>query len=111
VLNERGEIVSATMANIFWVKEGTVYTPALITGAINGITREAVLEVAQTQFIPVVEGVYEIADLTDADEIFLTSSSLGVGIITTFDFRQYTVTVGSVAARLRTGFQALTKGI
>jgi len=108
VLNERGEIVSATMANIFWVKDGTVYTPTLNSGAIAGITREALLEVAEKHFIPVVEGVYEMADLTDADEIFLTSSSLGVGIITTFDFRQYTVAVGSMAARLRADFQALT---
>jgi len=107
VLNERGEIVSATMANIFWVKDGTVYTPALSTGAVAGITREVVLDVAQKHFIPVVEGVYEIADLTEADEIFLTSSSLGVGIVTTFDFRQYTVAMGNVSARLREGFQSL----
>ena len=40
-LNERGEIAAATMANIFWVKDGTVYTPALSTGAIAGITRGA----------------------------------------------------------------------
>ena len=47
VLNERGEIVSATMANLFWVKEGTLHTPALSTGAIAGITRATVIELAR----------------------------------------------------------------
>jgi branched-subunit amino acid aminotransferase/4-amino-4-deoxychorismate lyase len=108
MLNERGEIVSATMANIFWVKDGTVQTPTLSSGAIAGITREAVLELSAKHFIPVVEGVYEIADLTDADEIFLTSSSLGVGIVTTFDFRSYAIAAGSVASRLAEIYREFT---
>jgi aminodeoxychorismate lyase len=107
MLNERGEIVSATMANIFWVKDGTVHTPNLGTGAIAGITREAVIDLAEKQFIPVVEGVYEMADIAEADEIFLTSSALGVGIVTTFDFRRYSVAAGSVASRLIEGFRTL----
>jgi aminodeoxychorismate lyase len=100
MLNERGEIVSATMANIFWVKEGTLHTPALSTGAIAGITRAAVIELAGRQFIPVIEGVFELADLTEADEIFLTSASLGVALVTTFDFRQYSVATANICARL-----------
>ena len=91
MLNERGEIVSATMANIFWVKEGTVYTPSLSTGTMAGITRAAVIELAEKQFIPVIEGVFELSDLTEADEIFLTSASFGVAPVTTFDFRRYSV--------------------
>jgi branched-subunit amino acid aminotransferase/4-amino-4-deoxychorismate lyase len=100
MLNERGEIVSATMANILWVKDGTLHTPALSTGAIAGITRAAVIELAVKQFIPVIEGVYELADLADADEIFLTSASLGVAFVNTFDFRQYSVASGNICARL-----------
>lgn len=100
MLNERGEIVSATMANIFWVKEGTLHTPALSTGAMAGITRAAVIELVGRQFIPVIEGVFELADLTEADEIFLTSASLGVALVTTFDFRQYSATAANICARL-----------
>jgi 4-amino-4-deoxychorismate lyase len=107
MLNERGEIVSATMANIFWVKDGTLHTPALNTGAIAGITRDAVIELASRQFIPVIEGVYELGDLTEADEIFLTSSSLGVALVTTFDFRRYSVTTSTVCARLSQAFKEL----
>ena len=109
MLNERGEIVSATMSNIFWVKDGTVHTPTLSTGALAGVTRACVIELAGKHFIPLVEGVYEMQDLTDADEIFLTSASLGVAIVTTFDFRTYSVSTGSAAATLRDAFLAITK--
>ncbi len=108
MLNERGEVVSATMANIFWVKEGTLHTPALSTGTVPGVTRAAVVELATRQFVPVIEGVYELADLTDAEEIFLTSASYGVAPVTTFDFRQYTVVAGSIYARVLDAFKNLT---
>ena len=105
VLNERGEIVSATTANLFWASNGTLHTPALSTGALAGITRECVLEIANKHFMPVLEGVYEMPDLTDADEIFLTSSSVGVAPVTTFDFRRYTV--GSLTEIIRQNYQNL----
>jgi branched-subunit amino acid aminotransferase/4-amino-4-deoxychorismate lyase len=107
MLNERGEIVSATMANIFWFKDGTLHTPGLSTGAMAGITRAAVIELAGKQFIPVIEGVYELADLGEADEIFLTSASLGVAQVTTFDFRGYPVTAGNTCVRISEAFKAL----
>jgi branched-subunit amino acid aminotransferase/4-amino-4-deoxychorismate lyase len=109
VLNERGEIVSATTANIFWAKNGTVHTPTLSTGALAGITRECVLDVANKHFIPLVEGVYEMADLVDADEIFLTSSGIGVAPVTTFDFRRYAVEPESIVNIIRQAFSKLTQ--
>ncbi len=107
MLNERGEIVSATMANIFWVKEGTIHTPALSTGALAGVTRGAVIELAAKNFIPLIEGVYELADLTEAEEIFLTSASYGVAPVTTFDFRQYSLAAESASSRLAAGLKKL----
>ena len=108
VLNERGEIVSATTANIFWTKDGTIHTPALSTGALAGITRECVIEISEKHFIPLLEGVYEMPDLTDADEIFLTSSSLGVAPVTTFDFRRYAVDA-AITTTIRQAFEKLTR--
>jgi len=109
VLNERGEIVSATTANLFWAKNGTLHTPALSTGALAGITRECVIELANQRFIPLVEGSYEMQDLTDADEIFLTSSSLGVAPVTTFDFRRYSPE-GSITTNIAHGYSQLSRG-
>lgn len=100
MLNERGELVSATMASIFWVKEGTLHTPTLSTGTLPGVTRAAVIQLATGKFIPVVEGAYELGDLTDAEEIFLTSASYGVAPVTTFDFRRYTIAASSISLKL-----------
>ena len=105
MLNERGEIVSGTLANIFWSKNGTIHTPALSTGAIAGVTRELVIEMAAKHFIPLVEGVYEMSDLTEADEIFLTSSGIGIAQVTTFDFRRYAVEPGTIVGTLTNAFQ------
>jgi branched-subunit amino acid aminotransferase/4-amino-4-deoxychorismate lyase len=108
VLNERGEIVSATTANLFWAKNGTLHTPNLSTGALAGITRECVIELANRSFIPLLEGIYEMQDLTDADEIFVTSSSLGVAPVTTFDFRRYSAE-GTLTTTIANAFNQLSR--
>ena len=108
VLNERGEIVSATTANLFWANNGTLHTPGVSTGALAGITRECVIDIANKHFIPLLEGVYEMPDLTDADEIFLTSSSLGVGPVTTFDFRRYSE--GPLTTTIAEAYRQLNRG-
>ena len=114
MLNERGEIVSATMANIFWTRNGTLHTPALSSGAVAGITRAMAIELAEKNFIPVLEGAYEMQDLTEADEIFLTSSSLGLARVTTFDFRRYAIEACKIAGLISNALLRLsgdTQGI
>lgn len=108
MLNERGELVSGTMANLFWVKEGTVHTPSLASGAVAGVTRARTITLASEISIPLVEGVYELNDLADAEEVFLTSAGWGVAAVTTFDFHRYAVNVGSVTTILREAFRQLT---
>jgi len=108
VLNERGEVASAALANIFWVRQGTVHTPALATGALAGTTRARVMELAEALAVPLVEVAHTLHDLADAEEIFLTSSGLGVALVTSFDFHRYSVPVGSPALRLREAFRQLT---
>ncbi|HEX7997072.1 MAG TPA: aminotransferase class IV [Pyrinomonadaceae bacterium] len=108
MLNERGEVASTTLANLFWVKDGTVHTPALSTGALAGTTRARIISLAHELSIPIIEGVYELSHMGEADEIFLTSAALGSSIVTTFDFHRYTVAVGSVALRIHEAFRQLT---
>jgi 4-amino-4-deoxychorismate lyase len=108
VLNERGEIAGTTNANLFYVKHGTAHTPALQTGALAGTTRARVIELAEELAVPLVEGAYSLHDLGEADEIFLTSSALGVEPVTAFDFHRYTIPAGSVVLRLHEAFRQLT---
>ncbi len=107
-VNERGEVVSGAMANLFWVKEGVVHTPALQTGALAGTTRALVFELAEELALPVVEGAYTLHEVGEADEIFLTSAGIGLSFVNAFDFRTYRVAAGSVTARLREAFRQAT---
>ena len=106
--NERGELACGVAANLFWVKQGTLYTPALLTGAVAGTTRARVMEVAVELAVPVVEGAHTLHELGEADEIFLTSASLGVAPVAVFDYHRYAAHAGSVALRLREAFRQLT---
>ncbi len=70
-LNEKHEIVSAIMANIFWVKDNNIFTPSLETGCLAGTIREFLLEnfsINQVQS--------NLSEIENADEIFLSSSGL-----------------------------------
>lgn len=80
-LNERGEIVSACMANIFWLKNSEIFTPSLETGCLAGTTREFVLE-----NYPVCEKKAKLNELAEADSIFLTSA--GIEIVQAAEFQE-----------------------
>jgi branched-subunit amino acid aminotransferase/4-amino-4-deoxychorismate lyase len=108
VCNERGEVACATTANIFWVKHGTVHTPALATGAVAGVTRARVIELADAMAVPVSEGAHTLHDMAEAEEVFITSAALGVALVNAFDYRRYTVPVGSPALRLREAYRQST---
>jgi branched-subunit amino acid aminotransferase/4-amino-4-deoxychorismate lyase len=71
-LNEKDEIASACMANVFWRKGKTIYTPSLETGSLNGTTRQFILE-----NFAVKEIAANISELSAAEGIFLTSSGIG----------------------------------
>jgi branched-subunit amino acid aminotransferase/4-amino-4-deoxychorismate lyase len=76
--NERGEIVSACLANIFWTKGESVFTPLLKTGALEGTTRSFVLDLADKINLQIFEVAARIEDLQSADEVFLTSAGLEI---------------------------------
>ena len=86
--NQLGEIVSACMANIFWRKDGLMFTPALETGCLAGTTREWILERGG-----ITETRANIDSLNSADAIFLTSSGLGVSAVKEFNGRKLQTTV------------------
>ena len=82
-INERGEVTSACMANVFWTKDGVLFTPSLTTSCLPGTTREFVIENLECE-----EVASTIDELHSADEIFLTSAGLGVAQVAEFEGRQ-----------------------
>jgi branched-chain amino acid aminotransferase len=72
-LNERGEIASGCMTNIFWQKRGRLFTPSLAAGCLPGTTREFVLENLECT-----ETEAGLDLLSDAEAVFLTSAGIGI---------------------------------
>lgn len=73
-LNERDEIVEGLVSNVFWVRDGALYTPSLDTGPLAGVTRAYVLDQARRAGLACHEGRYAWEDLLRADECFVTNS-------------------------------------
>jgi branched-chain amino acid aminotransferase len=85
MLNFEGHVTEGTMCNLFWVREGRLYTPAVACGILDGITREIVLALAGEQRIPAEEGAYAPAELLRADECFLTNTTMEIMPVRTID--------------------------
>ena len=80
--NSEGFVAEASGDNVFIVKNGTVMTPPVQAGALEGITRDVVMRLASKKGIPVAERNLTRFDLYVADEMFLTGTAAEViGII------------------------------
>jgi branched-chain amino acid aminotransferase len=87
MLNHEGHVAECTADNIFMVKHGALRTPDLMQGALGGITRAAVLELARAAGIPTEETVLGKHDLYTADECFLTGTAAEVMPVIDIDGR------------------------
>ena len=109
LLNERGEIVSATAANIFWVIGDEIFTPSISTGCVSGITRHFIHELAVRWKLHLVEGSFPVQRLLDAREVFLTSTAREVSIVSSFDAKQYNNKQAKISKLISREFQKLTR--
>jgi len=78
MLNHKGEVAECTGDNIFIVKNRELHTPSVDAGILEGITRDAVIDLARAAGIKVVERVMDRHDVYTADEIFLTGTAAEV---------------------------------
>ena len=87
MLNHEGNVAECSADNIFIVKNGHVATPTTTDGILEGITRNAILELCARLSIPATEKTLQRHDLYIADECFLTGSAAEVVPITKIDNR------------------------
>jgi branched-chain amino acid aminotransferase len=78
MLNHKGEVAECTGDNIFLVRSGELHTPSVDAGILEGITRDAVMELARSAGIKVVERAMDRHDVYTADECFLTGTAAEV---------------------------------
>jgi len=88
MLNEQGYVAECTADNIFIVHKGTIYTPSASQGALKGITRDTIFDIARDLKLPVVDTNMTRYDVWCADECFLTGSGAEVVPVIALDGRQ-----------------------
>ena len=110
MLNSEGFVAECTGDNVFIVQKGRLYTPPLSAGALYGITRNTVLDVAKDLEIPFSEPNLTRYDVYNADEMFLTGTAAEIIPVVKVDGRVIgTGKPGPFTAKLLAGFQAKTR--
>ena len=110
MLNHKGEVAECTGDNIFIVRDGVLYTPPIDAGILEGVTRQAVIDLAHAAKIEVREVPLTQHDVYIADECFLTGSAAEVIPVVKVDSRTIgTGKPGPMTADLKKRFHALTR--
>ncbi|BET66945.1 branched-chain-amino-acid transaminase [Opitutales bacterium ASA1] len=87
MLNDQGYVAECTGDNLFLVHKGVVYTPDVSSGALKGITRQAIMDLCAEMDIRVVEKNLTRYDVWVADECFLTGTAAEVVPVVAVDGR------------------------
>jgi len=110
LLNAAGYVAECTGDNIFMVKGDALFTPPLSAGALYGITRGVVMDLARQNGMTVSEPNLTRYDLFNADECFLTGTGAEIIAVVKMDGRVIgRGKPGPVAGRLAGQYRALTK--
>ncbi|MEO6229008.1 MAG: aminotransferase class IV [Ferruginibacter sp.] len=78
LLNSNDRVCDTTIANVFIIKNGTVFTPSLSEGCVGGIVRAMLINELKKQNMPVEETALQVEDILTADEVFFTNSMYNI---------------------------------
>lgn len=110
MLNQNGYLVECSGVNIFVIKKEQVLTPPCFLGALKGITRDTIIELAREEKLEVREEIMTRHDLFNSDESFLTGTAAEIIPVVKVDGRTIgNGKPGKITARLLKGFRQLTK--
>lgn len=87
MLNDQGYVAECTADNVFIVHKGEIITPGAAQGALRGVTRSTIFDLAQDLNLPIRESVMTRYDIWCADECFLTGSGAEVIPVVKLDGR------------------------
>ncbi|MBS1646800.1 MAG: aminotransferase class IV [Bacteroidetes bacterium] len=89
IINEDGNVCESINSNVFIVKNGALYTPALTEGCIEGVLRKQIIEIAKTNRILCYEIPIAFNTLMNADEIFFTNTIQGIRWVEKYKTKTY----------------------
>lgn len=108
MLNHKGEVAECTGDNIFIVKKGELFTPSKESGILDGVTRNAVIDLAKQHSITVHEVALTRHDIIVSDECFLTGSAAELIPVVKIDSRVVgNGEVGPITKKLLAAFKTL----
>lgn len=110
LLNAAGRVAEGTADNVFVVKNGRLLTPPPVEGALAGITRETVLELALEAGLDTAQVPLAPYDLFTADECFLTGTGAELIPVAEIGGRSMATCPGPIYTELSRRFQALVAG-
>jgi branched-chain amino acid aminotransferase len=111
LLDERGFVTEGSSSNVFAVRGGSVQTPPLAAGILEGVTRAVVLRLARELGVPLAEVPLRPEELEAADELFITSTMREILPVTRLGSRPVgSGRPGPVTTRLHRAFRALASG-
>jgi len=87
MLNAQGYVAEGSSDNIFIVKRGVIYTPPTYIGALEGITRGAIMDLCGRLGYPFKEEPFTLHDVYCADEVFFTGTAAEVIAVREVDGR------------------------
>ena len=110
MLSYNGYVTECTGDNIFIVRNGKLFTPPASVGALEGITRTVVIELADKMDLSFKEKMLRAEDLYAADEVFLTGTAAEIIPVTVIDKKRIANgKPGAVTLLLTDEFKKLTK--
>lgn len=89
VLNSYDRIADSTIANLFYCRQGNIYTPPLTEGGVAGVMRRRLLEVLPKAGFSIQEKATTAGDLEEAEEVFLTNALRGIRWVRSFGGMTY----------------------
>jgi branched-chain amino acid aminotransferase len=110
MLNDAGNVAECTADNVFVIKRGHIFTPPITAGALRGITRSVVFEIAAELGIRIAEADITRHDVFIADECFLTGTAAEIIPVIKADGRPIgNGKPGPISARMIARFRELTR--
>ncbi len=111
LLNSSGHVSEGSAENLFIVRDGKLITPGLSEGALEGITRRSVIQIAKDMGIDTIERSIERSELYVSDEVFLSGTGCQVAWVAKIDNRQIgKAGIGSVTKKLQEKFFSIVRG-
>ncbi|MBI4822500.1 MAG: branched-chain amino acid transaminase [Deltaproteobacteria bacterium] len=110
LLNQDGTVAEGSGENVFWVRDGKIYTNDATSSILPGITRDTILTLARDSGIPSEVRPFTLPELLDADEMFLTGTAAEVTLVRELDGRMYPTGPSTIGYALQKKYQDVVHG-